>query len=990
MNNKLIVVGSMAVIALTAGLSYFNTTKDINSVYQPKEYGKSETRSNPEKVFEYINSLRANPQTGVVDFNEYQKVKGEVMKLAERKNKAALGLMWEQMGPDNVGGRGRAILVDKYNPNTVYAGSISSGLYVSYNQGNTWNHINPLGDNLAVSCITQTDNGRIFFGTGSAFENPNGSSLGSPGFPGNGVYEYVPSTGQVVPVLVANTIPVNSTNGALNVVNAIAARGNRLYIGVKGLHYADPDTNGDYPTTLSGWTNPIVLPGPNVPETSMVHDIDVATDGSMLVSFSNKIYLSPNGSPNSFTIRGVVGASRISAAIAPSDPNVMYVISSNAGQVLNPGTTSDPRGLEVSLDKGVTWHTVIPGGIPSIDVFRQYDGTGGQGGWDQAIAVDPSNPDRVLVGGVQFYEFNLNRTSSPLGGNWVKAAVLNSFATPYYIHADNHSMHWYDANTVFVIGDGGVFRSTDGGQTWLHMTLGFNANTFFSVAAASNGWFMGGSQDNGTQLFEFGQLGVTSPKGTIEIQGGDGFATEFSDFGGGIAFACSQYGNITRQSAQSPGQGGTFFDTELTNWTSYPFNTKFRLWESVNDPLSIDSINVVFQDTTTLTAGQTFVYQSLTNSEDLYYTPTTTTTYFPGDTLRLQDYYQSRFAFYIGSGLVYLTKDATRLNASSNDWHRVASNVGGVIAMEFSPDGNHLYLGNTSGEVYRISGLALGNNDSLLDVRETSHITTKTLIASSLGGPVTGIAIDPNNGENLIATVGGYGVNNHVYRTTMAESVTGTGSFDAIQGPFSPSAQGYLPKMPVYDAEIDMSDENIVIIGTDFGVWATSNAFSATLGSQVEWYNESVNGMAHVPVFEVKQQHRRKGTAFGYSPFSMMLYLGTHGGGFYTSSSLVDPNVVGVNEQQNVVTNEFKATLDLYPNPISYNGTIDIALSSSTRSVIKVFNLNGAIVKTIDLGTLPKGKHLINFDASDLSVGTYIMALDGDKVQKVTKFIVNR
>ena len=121
-----------------------------------------------------------------------------------------------------------------------------------------------------------------------------------------------------------------------------------------------------------------------------------------------------------------------------------------------------------------------------------------------------------------------------------------------------------------------------------------------------------------------------------------------------------------------------------------------------------------------------------------------------------------------------------------------------------------------------------------------------------------------------------------------------------------------------------------------------------------------------------------------------MLYLGTHGGGFYTSSSLVDPNVVGVNEQQNVVTNEFKATLGLYPNPISYNGTIDIALSSSTRSVIKVFNLNGAIVKTIDLGTLPKGKHLINFDASDLSVGTYIMALDGDKVQKVTKFIVNR
>src|SRR5690606_16437770 len=187
--------------------------------------------------------------------------------------------------------------------------------------------------------------------------------------------------------------------------------------------------------------------------------------------------------------------------------------------------------------------------------------------------------------------------------------------------------------------------------------------------------------------------------------------------------------------------------------------------------LSIDSVDVVFQDTTTLNAGNTIVYQSLTNSEDLYYTPNSTITYFPNDTLRLQDYYQSRFAFYVGNGLIYMTKDATRLNASNNDWHQIANGVGGVIAMEFSPDGNHLFIGNSGGQVYRISDLALGNTDAELDVRNPSTlVTTKTLIASGLGGPVTGIAIDPNNGENLIATVGGYGVNNHVYRTTTAIS----------------------------------------------------------------------------------------------------------------------------------------------------------------------------------------------------------------------------
>ena len=332
--------------------------------------------------------------------------------------------------------------MDRFNSNIIYAGSVAGGLHVSYNNGNTWTNVHPLGDNLSVSCITQTDNGRIFFGTGSAFESPTGTGLGSPGFPGNGLYEYVPSTGQVVPIMVNGNVPA-LPSVSLSIVNAIGARGNRLYLGMTsgtGLVYADPDGSGNYPSTLSGWTNPVVIPGPNIPETSLVNDIDIASDGSMLVCYSGKIYTSPDGSPNSFSITNVTGGSRISGAIAPSDPNVMYIVSTNGAQVLNPS-----RGLEVSLDKGATWTTVIPGGVPSIDPFVQLSGTGGQGGWDQAIAVDPSNPDRVLVGGIQFYEFTLNRTSSPLGGNWVKAAVLSEFAKPYYIHADNHSMHWKDA-----------------------------------------------------------------------------------------------------------------------------------------------------------------------------------------------------------------------------------------------------------------------------------------------------------------------------------------------------------------------------------------------------------------------------------------------------------------------------------------------------------------------------------------------------------------
>lgn len=988
MNIKTTIIGSLTLTSLVTVITFFNLSKNKEHTYSPYDYKNSDLYSGPQKINEYLNMLRANPQTGVVDPNDYYLAQQQTLKLSARKEKAALGMVWEQMGPDNVGGRGRAILVDKNNSNIVYAGSVAGGLFVSQDNGNTWTHISRLADNNAISSITQTANGRIFFATGSTFETVTGNGQGSPGFPGNGVYEYVPATQTIVPVLVNGNVPAFPS--ALSVTSVIGAKGNTLYLGTpNGLLMADPDGSGNYPSTIAGWTNPVTIPGPNIPETSEVQDIDIASDGSMLVCYGGKIYTSPNGLANSFARTNISGGARISGAIAPSDPNVMYIVSTNGAGVLNPGSTSTPRGLEVSLDKGATWSTVIPGGVSTIDPFVQLSGTGGQGGWDQAIAVDPSNPNRVLVGGIQFYEFQLNQTQTPLGGNWFRAANLNEFAAPFYIHADNHSMHWKDANTIFVIGDGGVFRSSDGGATWLHLNLGFNVTTFFSVATTSNGWIFGGSQDNGTQLVEFGQLGTISPKGAIEIQGGDGFAVDFSDFGGGIAFASSQNGAVTRTSAQSPGQGGgQFFDNELNTWTQFPFNTKFRLWESVNDLSSIDSVNVNFSDTTVLTAGNQFIYQSLTNSEDLVYIPTTTQTFFPGDVLRLQDYYQSRFAFYIGGGFVHLTKDATRLNAANNNWHRVAENIGTALALEFSPDGNHLFIGNSNGQIYRISGLALGNTDAQLDVRNPSTlVTTKTLIASGLGGSVTGLAIDPNNGQNVIATVGNYGVTNHVYRSTNAISATGTGGFTAIQGPTNPSTAGFLPRMPVYDAEIDVNDKNIVVIGTDFGVWATSNAFSAATGAQVEWFSENINGMSHVPTFEVKQQSKRPGTSIGNAINSQYYYLGTHGRGFYRSDSRVI-NTVSVDEIKTNV-NPFDATLGLYPNPIKNNGTIDINLNTQTRAVIKVYNLNGSIVKTIDLGILVKGKHKIAFDASELSIGTYIMALDGDKVKKVTKFIVS-
>ena len=988
MNIKTIIVGSLAVGLAIGGTLLKVSSREVKSVYTPRTYSAAyENEEESERAEHagyaaYLNMLKADPATGKIDYNLVAQVRNEVLARRKQQAKTALGLNWAQMGPDNVGGRTRAVLVDKYNSNIVYAGSIGGGLFVSTDGSQHWTPVagmqNTLGENLAVSCIAQTDNGRIFFGTGSGFESytSGGTSLGTPGFVGNGVYEYVPGTGQVLPVLTnATALPNNSTSSQLSEINSIAAKGNTLLLGTKdGMVWADPDGSGFYPTTFSGWTNPIeIISG--VPENGTCQDIDVGTDGTVLACFAGKAYVSPNGGLNlgDFTkISGISGGSRWSGAIAPSNPNVMYLLRSS-------GSLS---GLNISLDKGANWSLIVPGGSPCIDPFNQDDCTGGQGGYDDAIAVDPSYWGHILVGGVQLYEWTYSSGSNPIGGSWLKAANLfESPFNPYYVHADKHTIFWPDANTIYIGSDGGVSRSVDGGASFQERNLGYNVTTFFDVDMAANGWFAGGAQDNGCQLFSFQAFGEVTPLGTTEIQGGDGFTVAFSNQGPGVVYTTSQYGSLIRSAG---GAGGTFYDAELSDIITgggQAFNTCIENWESNYDFTSIDSVQVTFTGPDTLVAGQPFYYSSLSNGSQLIYTPSVTMTVDTTDTLILQDYIQNRFALATNVG-VYLTRDAARLNAISPEWYRIANNQTGdglgsnVVCMEFSPDGNSLFVGTTSG-IKRISGLSMANDSLGLDRRSPTNVITIST-GSGTAGVVTGIAADPNDPNNLIVTTGGYTSGNHVYRCTNA---LGALSFTAIQG----SGGTALPKMPVYDAEIDYNDKNKVIIGTEWGVWTTDNAFSAIAGSLVQWTDESSNDMAHVPVFAVEQQHLRSTDCVN----SGMLYLATHGRGFYTSADLVTS--VNDNEVGDITTNNsFVSNLTVYPNPISNTGVVAFDLNKQTTTKLNVYNLSGSLVKTIDLGTKAKGNHKVKFDVTLLSIGSYIISLESGSERSVAKFIVTR
>src|SRR5688572_13258398 len=80
---------------------------------------------------------------------------------------------WTWVGPNNIGGRVRAIVINPSNPNTIIAGGVAGGIWKSTNGGSTWRLIDDFMGNLAISTIVMRpgEPNRLFAGTGEGFFN---------------------------------------------------------------------------------------------------------------------------------------------------------------------------------------------------------------------------------------------------------------------------------------------------------------------------------------------------------------------------------------------------------------------------------------------------------------------------------------------------------------------------------------------------------------------------------------------------------------------------------------------------------------------------------------------------------------------------------------------------------------------------------------------------------------------------------------------------
>lgn len=392
---------------------------------------------------------------GVIDWNLYNQVREEVYSVRELRSGALFSNVTER-GPDNVGGRTRALWVDYADSSRIFAGGVSGGLWVSTNSGQLWTPVDDDMATLSITSITQNPfNHNVFYFS-------NGEIAGnSAGIPGNGVYKSTDG-GQTF------TLLPSTATGQFNYTWQISHSlndTNEVFVGTW--------TNGLWQSTNGGtsWRN--VIPNKEIT------DIEVFNDGSIIIAAHHDgLYYSPTGDSATFVeISGGLptgGFERIVLASCRTNQNYVYAMYE---KVSNDGVES----FWQSTDQGVTWTAKLSPTDDGISMpFTWYS---------MMLFVDDNQPQTVIVGGVDCaISFNG-------GSGWIMG---------WDSHADYHVGLSDPANPdyYYIGNDGGVYRYDVNyfhNSSW-DLNNGYNVTQFYTGAFFPDSVrFWGGTQDNGTQ-----------------------------------------------------------------------------------------------------------------------------------------------------------------------------------------------------------------------------------------------------------------------------------------------------------------------------------------------------------------------------------------------------------------------------------------------------------------------------------------------------------
>jgi photosystem II stability/assembly factor-like uncharacterized protein len=275
---------------------------------------------------------------------------------------------------------------------------------------------------------------------------------------------------------------------------------------------------------------------------------------------------------------------------------------------------------------------------------------------------------------------------------------------------------------------------------------------------------------------------------------------------------------------------------------------------------------------------------------------------------------------------------------------------------------NQYFYTITTIEVSKInpSNVLAGTGDGKVHISTDDGVSWQNISAGLPNRWITKVAFDPFDEQTIYVTLSGFRWDEplpHVYKSTnLGESWT--------------DISGNLPEFPVNDIALDPDVPGKIIVGTDAGVYGTSDG-----GQTWSWI---WNGLPAVPVCALKI----------HAP-TRTIVAGTYGLSTYKAN--LDDIMTGIPAQK---TNNTIA-LSVSPNPVSTRASITFHLPAADDIKVYVYGMNGALLQVLFSGNLAGGTQTITWNPersingknNEIRAGLYLVKIEGNRYTAATKVV---
>ncbi|HEV8537472.1 MAG TPA: T9SS type A sorting domain-containing protein [Bacteroidota bacterium] len=401
-------------------------------------------RSGALEALEYWTRSRAYPENDISS-DKYFKAALYSRKQLKKFPRSGFSLhKWKFLGPNNLAGRTISLAINPLNPNTIYAGSASGGLWRSRSGGQAgdWERIDIGYPVLGVGAIAiaPNDSNFMYIGTGEVYRY--GGALGglvvrtTRGSYGYGIFRSTDAGATW-------TSSLDWTNDQQRGVQAIKINPqnpNTIWAATTSGIFRSMDAGGSWEQLG------IALMAVDL----LIHPVDT---NRVMFSAGNfglnpSIYRTTDGGTNWDDVKPTAFTGKTLLAAYPTNPDDVYASIADS--------TTGVGALWKSSDFGTNWiqlSTASPTGV--------------QGWYSHFVAVHPTDSTQVVWAGVGIQK-------STGGGT--------SFAGSTGSYSDHHAfaIDPFNPNILYVANDDGVYRSTDFGASFAHVSINLNTGQFYN------------------------------------------------------------------------------------------------------------------------------------------------------------------------------------------------------------------------------------------------------------------------------------------------------------------------------------------------------------------------------------------------------------------------------------------------------------------------------------------------------------------------------